>query len=233
MAARAPVVPEKCPETGSGFLMGGPIWSDPIHDKEWTEGLMKHIKSNKELYPAYDQIHSILVTVLEELLDVPLYLSTHEICKTLKCTPPRHEAFRSALVNAGYRVSSSHANPLGIKTDAPMSVIWDIMRCWIRDHPIKPHPEDSYAGRLLAKEPSIQADFSRSQKALSQAKVNKVARYLPNPEENWGPKTRHGKPIKLDMPEAKKQKTEGGTTERSGEDGTAAGAAEVQPGQDG
>jgi hypothetical protein len=42
-----------------------------------------------------------MTTVLEELLDVPLYLNTHEMSKTLKCTPPKHELFRSALVNAG------------------------------------------------------------------------------------------------------------------------------------
>ena len=39
---------------------------------------------------------------------------------------------------AGYRVSSTHANPLGTKTDAPFEVIWDIMRAWVKDHPGKP-----------------------------------------------------------------------------------------------
>lgn len=45
---------------------------------------------------------------------------------------------------AGYRVSSSHASALGVKTDAPMSVIWDIMRCWVKDHPVKPQDPNSY-----------------------------------------------------------------------------------------
>ena len=35
---------------------------------------------------------------------------------------------RSALLNAGYRVSLSHANKLAIKTDAPNEFIWRIMR---------------------------------------------------------------------------------------------------------
>ena len=38
---------------------------------------------------------------------------------------------------AGYRVSSTHANPLGTKTDAPFEVVWDIMRAWVKDHPVK------------------------------------------------------------------------------------------------
>ncbi len=45
------------------------------------------------------------------------------------------------------RVSGTHANPLGIKTDAPWSVVWDIMRCWVKDHPVK-KPTPGSAGGL-------------------------------------------------------------------------------------
>lgn len=71
--------------------------------------------------------------VLQELPDVPLFLSLHNLCATLKCTSPSAVIFRSAVINAGYRISGTHVNPLGLKTDAPMDIIWDIMRCWVRD----------------------------------------------------------------------------------------------------
>jgi len=29
-------------------------------------------------------------------------------------------------------VSSTHANPLAVKTDAPPNVIWDVMRAWVK-----------------------------------------------------------------------------------------------------
>ena len=50
------------------------------------------------------------------------------------------------------RVSGTHANPLGIKTDAPPSVVWDIIRCWVADHPVKPPKEGSYgeSAKLVA-----------------------------------------------------------------------------------
>ena len=51
----------------------------------------------------------------------------------------------------GFRVSSTHANPLGVKTDAPFSAVWDIIRCWVQDHPVKGHEADSYG--MLAKSP--------------------------------------------------------------------------------
>ena len=53
------------------------------------------------------------------------------------------------------------------------------------------------AGKLLAKEPEFKANFSRAQGAASQAKTNKVARFLPNPEANWGPKPKHGRFVKV------------------------------------
>lgn len=72
-----------------------------------------------------------LVCCLQELPDVPLFLSLHSLCATLKCTSPQAVIFRSAVINAGYRISGTHVNPLGLKSDAPMDVIWDIMRCWV------------------------------------------------------------------------------------------------------
>lgn len=68
---------------------------------------------------------------LQELLDVPLFVSLHSLCATLKCTSPSAALFRSAVANAGHRISGSHACALGLKTDAPFEVIWDIMRCWV------------------------------------------------------------------------------------------------------
>ena len=73
-----------------------------------------------------------LEILLQELPDVPLFLSLHNLCATLKCTSPSAVIFRSAVINAGYRISGTHVNPLGLKSDAPMDVIWDIMRCWVR-----------------------------------------------------------------------------------------------------
>ena len=49
------------------------------------------------------------------------------------------------------------------------------------------------AAKILGREPELKADFSRATQALSQAKQAKVARFLPNPEANWGPKPKHGR----------------------------------------
>ncbi|URE49389.1 tRNA methyltransferase [Musa troglodytarum] len=190
-----PVVPQECSDCGKKFNMGGPIWSAPMHDKEWIFSILANVKAMKERYPAYEKISAVLTTISEELHDIPLFVSLHSLCSTLKCTSPSAVLFRSAVLNAGYRISGSHVNPLGLKTDAPMDVIWDIMRCWVKNHPIKAQQPDKSGTVILSKEPKLQANFARAAASLSKAKVKKEVRYLPNPERHWGPKVRAGRQI--------------------------------------
>ncbi|KAM0851319.1 hypothetical protein ACQ4PT_052491 [Festuca glaucescens] len=190
-----PVVPQKCSDCRKKFNVGGPIWSAPIHDQDWVLSTLADVKAMKDKYPAYNKITSVLTTVSEELHDVQLFFSQHNITGTVKCTPLSAVVFRSAVLNAGYRISSTHVNPLGLKSDAPWDVIWDIMRCWVRLHPIKEQPQDSSGTMILSKSPKLEANFSRAVAAVSNAQANKVNRFLPNPERHWGPKIRAGRTI--------------------------------------
>ncbi|GMH20639.1 hypothetical protein Nepgr_022480 [Nepenthes gracilis] len=190
-----PVVPQECSDCRKKFNMGGPIWSAPIHDQEWVASILTDVKSMKDRYPAYDRVAAVLTTISEELPDVPLFLSLHNLCATLKCTSPSAVIFRSAVLNAGYRISGTHVNPLGLKSDAPMNVIWDIMRCWVKNHPVKAQLSDQAGSVILAKEPELPANFTRAIASLSKAQAKKVARFLPNPERHWGPKLRAGRQI--------------------------------------
>lgn len=190
-----PVVPQECGDCGKKYNMGGPIWSAPIHDQEWVTFILDNVNTMKDRYPAYDKISAVLTTISEELSDVPLFLSLHNLCATLKCTSPSAVIFRSAVINAGYRISGTHVNPLGLKSDAPMDVIWDIMRCWVKLHPVKAQSPDLPGSAILAKQPVLQANFSRAVASLSKAQAKKVARFLPNPEKHWGPKLRAGRQV--------------------------------------
>ncbi|CAN6992952.1 unnamed protein product [Brassica rapa subsp. trilocularis] len=204
LPAIGPVVAQDCYHCGKKYNMGGPIWSAPIHDQEWVTSILNSVKSMNDRYPAYDRIYAVLTTISEasceiclcsELVDVPLFLSLHNLCATLKCISPSAAMFRSAVINANYRISGTHVNPLGMKTDAPMEVIWDIMRCWVKNHPIKAQAPELPGSVILSKEPSHQVDFSRHAGSLSKAQAKKVARFLPNPEKHWGPKLRAGRQI--------------------------------------
>jgi tRNA (guanine26-N2/guanine27-N2)-dimethyltransferase len=147
------------------------------------------------------------------------------MCKKVHCTAPKAESIRSAIINAGYKVSGSHANPLALKTDAPPQVVWDIIRCWVKLHPVKDPEPNSYAAAILGKEIQTQADFKRAPGAVPSSVKQGVARFVQNPAY-WGPKARHGKPLK---PEQQRQQDIQAQQRRSrqqqGPSGAAAAAA--------
>lgn len=68
----------------------------------------------------------------------PFYFNLSSLSKVLHCATVPIDEFRGALRSCGYRSTRSHAKPNSIRTDAPWSVIWEIMREWVRQHsPIK------------------------------------------------------------------------------------------------
>ncbi|PWA82872.1 tRNA (guanine(26)-N(2))-dimethyltransferase [Artemisia annua] len=96
---------------------------------------------------------------------------------------PFHDTLsRSVVINVGYRISGTHVNPLGLKFDAPMEV---------KNHLVKPQPPEDSQSVILAKEPVLQASFARAI-AFSKAQVEKVDRFLPNPERHGAQNSRLG-----------------------------------------
>jgi tRNA (guanine26-N2/guanine27-N2)-dimethyltransferase len=205
-AALLPPALGSCAETGGSFRIGGPLWTEPIHDPAWVAEALGSVADYKQAQDAAgpgaplafppiqtrERLHGLLTAVSEELPDVPLYYTLPDLCQTLHCTSPKLDDVRSALINAGYRVSAFHKEPSAIKTDAPNAVVWDIMRCWVAKHsPVNAKRKDkdqSPGHMILAKAPALEADFSRPKK-VSLAKP-KACRFPANPEEFWGPKAR-------------------------------------------
>lgn len=86
--------------------------------------IMTHhtLQENSDKYPAHNKLQGMLSCVEEELHDVPLYYTLTGLARTLKVDTLNFDKFRNAIVNAGYRMSGTHCNPNGLKTDAPPEV---------------------------------------------------------------------------------------------------------------
>lgn len=111
--------------------------------------------------------------------------------------------------NAGYRSSQAHHEPTALKTDAPASVLWDIMRSYCKLHPPlgSKHREqrkqrlaakrnkvrvdgsvliEQDAGEIiLAKEPSFLADFTITTEMKLKFTDREVARFPSNPGSHF------------------------------------------------
>jgi tRNA (guanine26-N2/guanine27-N2)-dimethyltransferase len=133
-----PSIPQNCPECGRTHYMGGPIWSDPIHDQNFVTQLLENIKnSTVEDFATRERLLGMITVISEELPNTPFYYDLPAVAKKLHCITPGVIPLRSAILNAGYQVSSTHCNVHALKTDAPPEVMWDIMRGWVFK---SPHP---------------------------------------------------------------------------------------------
>lgn len=174
--------------------MGGPIYSEKIHDPDFVKVLLEFVSSEKgRQMGTYNRIFGVLSVVQEELHDVPLYYRIDKLCCVLKLTNIPSLKIKSAILYEGYRVSLSHACKNSLKTDAPMEVIWDVLRQWAKLNPVNESRflEGSPLKAILSKEPSKEYNFN-DQHPLANPPSRKEAltRFPDNPAANWGPGTR-------------------------------------------
>ncbi|XP_059607899.1 tRNA (guanine(26)-N(2))-dimethyltransferase [Phlebotomus argentipes] len=186
-----PFVDSTCTHCGSRHHIGGPIWSDPIHDVGFVEKLLQ--RATESNLGTAKRLLGQLTVIREELPDIPLYYSVDKLCSIIKVVTMPVLKFRSALLHAGFRVSYSHAYKNSLKTDAPNRVLWDILRCWAERNPV--NPERFIEGTPLKAilEQKSQCDYNFNDihpDANPESRRNCLSRFPGNPTAHWGPGTR-------------------------------------------
>lgn len=191
-AACGPPVTPECEHCGQRHQLGGPIWAEPIHDLDFVGRVLQAVSANPSRFHTSERIQGVLSVITEELLDVPLYYTLDQLSSTIHCSTPSLLQLRSALLHAGFRVSLSHACRNAVKTDAPTEALWDIMRCWEKECPVKRErlSETSPAFHILSAEPRLQANFTIREDANPSSRQRGLKRFQVNPEAHWGPRPR-------------------------------------------
>ncbi|KAK4533102.1 hypothetical protein CCYA_CCYA15G3959 [Cyanidiococcus yangmingshanensis] len=194
------------------MVFGGPFYLGELHSAACVSALRASLESGtdvdddgalapplQELLPhlsARERIHALLTLAEEELSAPPFYMHLSTMCKVLRCPMPPlsalHEILRKRL---GYSCSQCHHDPLALKTDAPLPVLWDIMRAWALLQSRKDNLGGDNSGeRILRAAPAIQwdppltaADFERRNSQKAPMFSVKRARFPIHPAPNWGP----------------------------------------------
>ncbi|KAG5675339.1 hypothetical protein PVAND_005249 [Polypedilum vanderplanki] len=189
-----PYVNTNCEHCSNKHHMGGPIWSANIHDFDFVNNLINYVKIEGTNLGTYSRLIGVLTMVQEELPDVPLYYKIDQICHHMRVATIPALKMRSAILHENYRVSYSHACKNSIKTDAPISLLWDILRYWAKLNPVNPAKitEGSVVKALLSKEPTKEYEFDFiHQDANPPSRRDALTRFQINPTVNWGPGTRN------------------------------------------
>lgn len=122
--------------------IAGPIWNGALHCPEFIESVQGTV-GDLEFLGTKDRILGMLAVCREEHSS-PLFMSLNEVAHLMKISCPPlltvkyvslHEflcqIFRSAYFNAGYSCSISHTNPRAIKSDAPLTFFWSVLKNWV------------------------------------------------------------------------------------------------------
>lgn len=232
--AQAPTVGQECQHCGRNRHLAGPMWAGPLHDVNFIQRILDELpKVDKETYQTTTRIEGMLTLALEETLAppprtdelvpppvpkgradpsvvdaFPFYFIPSVASKVIHCVTPDENAIKGALLHAGYRVTRSHTKAGTIKTDAPWSFIWKVMREWSRQKsPVKEgairdnmpgwkvmgldKPKEEQEKRALDGEKTEDGkEIVFAEWLVKDTDKKKLVRYQINPRENWGPMNR-------------------------------------------
>ncbi len=164
--ALAPFANTHCEHCGFKTHQAGPMWGGPLHNPHFIQRILDILPAlDESIYGTIPRIKGMLSVALNETFEDPVSSSTTSseattrpipptnpaartqhpffflpsaLSRVLHCVSPSDAALRGALIGLGYRTTRSHTKAGSICTDAPWSVIWEVMREWVRQtNPIK------------------------------------------------------------------------------------------------
>ncbi|KAI0860692.1 S-adenosyl-L-methionine-dependent methyltransferase [Xylaria cubensis] len=218
--ALAPTSGPNCQHCDSRMHLAGPMYAGPLHSPAYIQKILDALpNAPDDIYGTKPRIEGMLYTALEESLPAPedvlsenredefaalepypFYFHPTNLAGALHCVCPDEDSLRGALRHLGYEVTRSHCKAGSMKTNAPWSVVWHIMREWTRQkNPVKTEniKENSPAYKLLRlgdtekKDDEIDKLEVVFDQRLGRDKSKQgLVRYQSNPKENWGPQSR-------------------------------------------
>ncbi|WVF71628.1 N2,N2-dimethylguanosine tRNA methyltransferase [Kwoniella sp. CBS 6097] len=179
-----------CDECGSTMHLGGPLWIGPLQDPAFAKRVIADVTAQEKEYKTCSRMLGMLTLAAQELPD-PFFFTANRVAKSVHAPSMPMNKVLSALLNAGYKVSRSHALAGAVKTNAPRSFIYDILREDIKTNPVRLDkiPEGSPARVLLAKPMTHTIDFT-PHPDVALERTGKETFYQLNPLPNWGPAPR-------------------------------------------
>ena len=114
-----------CPVCGEKLIHAGPLWLGDIQNGEFIQKMIyeaenKKINSEKEAL-------KLLNKCLAESDAPATFFDIHSVCKSLKVSAPKFDLIVNKIKENGHIAIKTHYNPLGIKTDANIKEIQDVI----------------------------------------------------------------------------------------------------------
>lgn len=178
-----------CELCNSAMCMSGPFWIDDLHDEDFITSLKETLNQKEFDYLKYkERIHLILKSIGDEmkLKDEIFYYDYSQCNRDVNLSSFKLSLFEGALNSLKYNMEQSYYDPNLFKTNAPCSVIYDILKKYKKSNYdeedyLKNVKESSYKHNILIKDIKVEPVFKEAVK-------EKALKYPMHPFANWGPK---------------------------------------------
>jgi len=114
----------RCDECGRSMAVAGPLWLGHLSDAPFCDEMIKEAEKHEF---EEKRLTRLLRLICSESEYPPTFFNIDTISDLLNLTSPPTEALLGALREAGYTVSRTHFHPRGVKTDAPLDTIKEIL----------------------------------------------------------------------------------------------------------
>ena len=118
--------PNICPECGEKLIQAGPLWLGEIQNEEFISKMI--VESENKKLNTKEDVLKLLESCRIEAKSPATFYDVHKICKILKISSPKLDLVFGNLEKEGFEAVKTHFNPLGIKTNAPLKKIKEIIK---------------------------------------------------------------------------------------------------------
>ena len=118
--------PDICPECGEKLIHAGPLWLGNIQNKEFITKMIAE-SENKKLNTK-EKLLKLLNSCLTEADSPATFYDVHAICRSLKISAPKLDLILDNINDLGFEAKKTHFQPTGIKTNAPLTEIKNILK---------------------------------------------------------------------------------------------------------
>ncbi|MDL2245986.1 tRNA (guanine(26)-N(2))-dimethyltransferase [Methanobrevibacter sp. OttesenSCG-928-K11] len=122
----AVAIPGTCPECGEKLIHAGPLWLGKIQDEAFIKSMIDI--SNEKKLNTKEKVLNLLKMCYEEANAPATFYDVHHICKTLKISAPKLDLVLECLKEKRYLAIKTHYDPLGIKTNASIETLKNIIK---------------------------------------------------------------------------------------------------------
>jgi tRNA (guanine26-N2/guanine27-N2)-dimethyltransferase len=111
-----------CNECNGNFKIAGPLWTSQIHNDVFLSKLSSRLNNSKK------EIYKLINLAKDESDMPPTYFVPDKLADSLQLKTPSLISVINNLIKKGFRATRSSINLKGIKTDASVSTITEVMK---------------------------------------------------------------------------------------------------------